>query len=257
MGRAELGDIVELLAVAPAEFVAARNARAKELRVAGDKDRAAIIAKLRRPSATTWAVNAAVRADRAGVQQLVDAVRVLQEPGSVDVRAATRTLDTALDALVDEAARAMDEIGTKPTADRKAEVRTALRAAALAEDPSALLEARIEDADSPDPDDTLAAALRAGAHGAGRARRSFPSPSAASKAPSEPPRKELRAALAQARAEQTAAKETEREAERELRRVRRELEVAERAVARARSAVEQADAVVEARQADLDGAGGD
>lgn len=249
-------DIAALLAVPPSDFVATRNARVKELRASGDKDRATVLARLRRPSVATWALNAAVRANTPGAQRLVDAVKRLQQPGSVDVRAATRDLDGALDELIADASRALSEIGTTPTADRKAEVRTALRAAALADDPTALLEARIEDADSADPDDTLAAALRAGAHGAGRARRSSSSSSSAGTATPEPPLKELRAALADARAEQTAAKEIARQAQRELRRVRRELEVAEHDVERANAAVEQADAVVEARQVELDEARG-
>jgi hypothetical protein len=44
-----------------AEFVAARNALAKELKAAGDKAGSAEVAKLRRPTATAWALNQVAR----------------------------------------------------------------------------------------------------------------------------------------------------------------------------------------------------
>jgi hypothetical protein len=44
-----------------AEFVAARNALAKQLRADGDKAAAAEVAKLRRPTATAWALNQIAR----------------------------------------------------------------------------------------------------------------------------------------------------------------------------------------------------
>lgn len=258
MGRVAVDDIAELLAVPPTEFVAARNALAKQIRANGDKDRAALVAKMRRPSTTTWAVNAAARAEPTGAEALVDAVRTLQTPGSIDVRAATKALDEALDTLVDSASAALEDMGTIPTADRRAEVRSALRTAALADDPTPFLEARVENVDAADPDDTLAAALRAGAHGAGRARTSSSASSAkASPKQQGPPLKELRAALAEARADQTAANDVVRTAERELRKLRRALESAEHDVERARAAADEASEVVDTRQRELDEARGD
>jgi hypothetical protein len=52
--EAELHD---LLAVAPSEFVAARNARVKALRAAGDREAATALAALRRIHVTEWAMN--------------------------------------------------------------------------------------------------------------------------------------------------------------------------------------------------------
>ena len=43
------------------EFVAARNALAKDLKAAGDKEGSAEVAKLRRPTATAWALNQVAR----------------------------------------------------------------------------------------------------------------------------------------------------------------------------------------------------
>lgn len=242
----------ELLAVAPSEFVAARNARVKELRADGDRELADRVAKLRRPSVATWAVNAAARTTPDGVRELVDAVRALQQPGTTDVRDATQRLDDALDALVDAAAAALTDIDAKPTADRRAEVRTALRVAALADDPTALLEARLLDIDAADPDDTLAAALRAGANAAGRSRSTRKQ--ATAKPPARPSIAKLRASLDEARDAHTAARNELRTAGRELRRIERELDSARRAVEQARASVDDAESLVEARQAELDDA---
>ena len=63
----------ELYAVTPEEFVAARNALAKELKAAGAKEDAAAVAKLRRPSVTAWALNKVARTDADLVAAALDA----------------------------------------------------------------------------------------------------------------------------------------------------------------------------------------
>lgn len=239
------------------EFVAARNARVKQLRADGDSELAARVATLRRPSVATWAVNAAARAKPDVAAELVDAVRALQRAGSIDVRQATKRLDTALDRLVDAAADALTDIGTKPTSGRRAEVRSALRIAALADDPAPLLEARIVDVDAADPEDTLAAALRAGANGVGRQRSTKSSTAGSSKTATDASVAKLRAALDDARSRHEAAREDVRTAERGLRRIERELDTAQRAVHEAHDAAAKAEALVERRQAELDEARGD
>ena len=55
----------------PGEFVAARNQLVRELKKAGEKDRAAEVAKLRRPSVGAWAVNQLARRDRAELEELL------------------------------------------------------------------------------------------------------------------------------------------------------------------------------------------
>jgi hypothetical protein len=249
--------VAELLAVPPAEFTATRTARVKALKADGDTELAAAVAKLRRPSVTTWAVNAAVRADTAGATALVDAVHALQRPGSTDVREATRDLDSALDALVAAASTALTEIGTKPTADRRAEIRDALRTAALADDTDAFLAARLQDSDAADPDDTLAAALRAGAHGAGRRRSTSSTPaSAAARAPA-PDLAPLKAAVKAATAARKDADTALRDAERDVRRIERDLADARAAADTARDAADAAATELAARQDELDEARGD
>ena len=54
-------DLLELSIVEPDSFTAARNARAKELRAAKEKDRAAVVAKLPKPTWTSWALNVLAR----------------------------------------------------------------------------------------------------------------------------------------------------------------------------------------------------
>ncbi len=54
-------DADHLYGLPPEEFTAARNALVKELKAEGDKDGAADVAKLRRPSVGAWALNQVAR----------------------------------------------------------------------------------------------------------------------------------------------------------------------------------------------------
>jgi hypothetical protein len=89
----------------PEEFVAARNALAKELRAAGDKAAAAEITKLKRPTATAHALNQVARQQPAVVTAALDARAALREAtvGGGDVRAATADDKAATRAVVDAA----------------------------------------------------------------------------------------------------------------------------------------------------------
>ncbi|MGH8938690.1 MAG: hypothetical protein ACRDV2_04995, partial [Actinomycetes bacterium] len=60
-----------LYSVLPAEFIAARDARAKQVRSTGDEELYAQIKALRRPSAAAWLVNLLARSDQ-GFDQLSD-----------------------------------------------------------------------------------------------------------------------------------------------------------------------------------------
>ena len=55
------------------EFVAARDALAKELRAAGDREEAAVVKKLAKPTRAAWAVNMLARSHADEVRALVDA----------------------------------------------------------------------------------------------------------------------------------------------------------------------------------------
>jgi hypothetical protein len=63
----------ELYGVPPDEFTAARNALAKELKASGDKDGAAEVAKLRRPSVGAWALNQVARSQPKLIEAALDA----------------------------------------------------------------------------------------------------------------------------------------------------------------------------------------
>lgn len=63
---------VTLYAFTPKEFVVARNGLAASIRSEGDRAMAAQIARLPKPSATAWVVNALVRSDLDALKQIVD-----------------------------------------------------------------------------------------------------------------------------------------------------------------------------------------
>jgi hypothetical protein len=71
---AEVPDVArELYAGPPEDFVASRNALAKQLKADGDAETAAIVAKLRRPAVAASVVNLAARTHPELVSQLLDA----------------------------------------------------------------------------------------------------------------------------------------------------------------------------------------
>jgi hypothetical protein len=75
----------ELYALTPAEFTAARDERARQVRAAGQRDEAAAIKKLARPTASAWLVNQLARSAPDRLIRLYELGEELQE--------AQRTLD--------------------------------------------------------------------------------------------------------------------------------------------------------------------
>jgi hypothetical protein len=63
----------ELYALDPQEFVRERDALAKQLRASGDRDEAARVKALRRPTVAAWAINQVAREQPHVVSALVDA----------------------------------------------------------------------------------------------------------------------------------------------------------------------------------------
>jgi hypothetical protein len=85
--------IDELFSLEPSEFIAARDALVKELREAGDKEGAAEVKALRRPTVAAWAVNQLARSDPDGIRELVEAGESLRtaslgRTGAKDLREA-------------------------------------------------------------------------------------------------------------------------------------------------------------------------
>ncbi len=74
---AEVAD--ELYALTPAEFTAARDERARQVRAAGQRDEAAAIKKLTRPTASAWLVNQLARAAPDQMTRLYELGEELQE----------------------------------------------------------------------------------------------------------------------------------------------------------------------------------
>jgi hypothetical protein len=130
-------DVDHLYALPLEEFIPARDAAAKELRKAGDRETAAIVAKLAKPTPPAWTANQVAREHPDLIEAMLDAgeeLRVAQEAavagaGARGLRDATLAERRAVDAVMATA------VGYKPAgkplsramADR---LRTTLHAAA-------------------------------------------------------------------------------------------------------------------------------
>ncbi|MDX6327337.1 MAG: hypothetical protein QOK15_3691, partial [Nocardioidaceae bacterium] len=82
----------ELYALQPQDFTAARTAAEKQARSQGDRDLAAAVKALRRPSASAWAVNLLVRERRDLVTQVVELGASLRDAQAALEGAALREL---------------------------------------------------------------------------------------------------------------------------------------------------------------------
>ena len=69
----------DLYALTPAEFTAARDQRAREAREAGQRDDAAAIKKLARPTTSAWLVNQLSREARDQIGRLIEVAEALEE----------------------------------------------------------------------------------------------------------------------------------------------------------------------------------
>jgi hypothetical protein len=136
----------ELYGLNPAEFVAARDARAADARRGGDKELAAAIKAMRRPSVGAWLANLLVREREEEVDRLIELgaqLRVAQDSLAPDqLRTLSQQRHRVVTALVKEAAGLAKQVGQSVS---EAAVR----------DLEATLEAALADPDS-------AAALRGG-----------------------------------------------------------------------------------------------
>lgn len=108
-----------LYTLPPEEFVAARDALARELRQAGDDESARDVKALRRPTVAAWAVNLAVRRAPDDLDQLVEVRedlyrvqrRLLSGDRRTDVATLTRRRRDAVETLVAEAEAALADHG--------------------------------------------------------------------------------------------------------------------------------------------------
>ena len=123
-----------LFVVPPARFTAERKRLAAELRARGDGPAARAIEELRKPTVALWAANQAARADRAGVDRLLQSVDRLKAstPGrSTELRATLARQREALTGLLEAARNAIASIGVRVTPELTARVSATLTAAAV------------------------------------------------------------------------------------------------------------------------------
>ncbi|HYR18904.1 MAG TPA: hypothetical protein VEQ15_05390, partial [Myxococcales bacterium] len=125
----------DLFAVPPAEFVAARDALAKELRAGGREAEAKEVASLRRPTAPVWAVNQLGRRAPAEVDELLDSSERLQEAqlrgaGGDELRAAMARQRAALAKLERGAEQVLRGAGLQASPGAIRTVQSTLQAAA-------------------------------------------------------------------------------------------------------------------------------
>jgi hypothetical protein len=252
------------------DFTRERDAAARELRKAKDRDTAAVVAKLPKPSQAAWSANALAREQRGLVDDLLAAGERLREAqesamagkGAVELREAGAAERAAVDALVD-AARDLKPGGRRPTEATLERLRTTLHAAASDDDVRrALEEGRVvEDATGGGAWGLFGVDEAAPAKEPRRAKAAKPSRRTTNtKADRERVQREERE-----RKEREAREAAEREArqrlEAELREARaerrsrdRELDRAERAAARAAERLEEAREQAHEAQGELDAA---
>lgn len=137
----------ELYGLPPGDFVAVRNARAKEAKADGDRDLAAAITALAKPTKVAWLANQLVRQRRDDVAPLLELGAGLREAtaslSGEDLRRLTKQQHQLVHALVQQA-RAL--AGGPVTEDVADGVDKTLRAALADDDLAAqLLQARLTD----------------------------------------------------------------------------------------------------------------
>lgn len=133
-GRGE-GEVDRLYALPLDRFVAERNALARELKQAGEKERADEVAALRKPTLVAWAVNQLAHARRRDVDLLLDAGRRLVDAqqasitagGRADLDAAQSSFRAAVSSLTSAAGKILGSRASPSTLARVAET---LRSAA-------------------------------------------------------------------------------------------------------------------------------
>ena len=121
-----------LYGLALEDFVAARDALAKQLRAEGRRAEADEVKALRKPPAVVWAVNQLMRTQRKPARALVAAAdRAAGHPGDRD---ALRAHHDALDELTKAGAGLLSSRGRGLSEDALLRVRNALHAASLDRD---------------------------------------------------------------------------------------------------------------------------
>jgi hypothetical protein len=204
------------------EFTAARDARARELRRDGEREKAAEVAALRKPVLAAWLVNMLARDERGDIRELVAAAEGIKA-GKEGADAAFRQ---ALERLTDAGRRLLAAEGRSADATLQ-QVAGTLRAAA-ASDPELLASGTLTQPIEPSGFGAMAGASRPRA-------RSRTAKAQAAKRVDRRAVERARKALAEARDEARALERTATSAEREARKARDAVEEARERVAEAES----------------------
>jgi len=241
-------DVDALYEEDPKTFVAARDRLAKELRAGGQRDDAAAVRALRRPSVSAWALNQVARRDASTIERLLETVeraRVAQDEvlGGAEretLRDALTERRHALAAVIDSARVVIEESGRSSDASTR-DIESALQGSLTPDFTDALRRGVLTDLDAGAGDeDSLTGLLSASVP------TSSASSASAARAEDATRRKEREAELARLRAEAQEAGAAVADAasavadrERELHDARQSLEDARRAHERAVSALER------------------
>ena len=140
----------ELYGLTPEQFTPARNARANEAKAAGDKDAAAQIAGLRKPTAVAWLANSLARQRPDEIGPLLELGEALREASATlsgpELRELSRQRHRLVYALVQEAKAVAAESGRRVTDDVARRLEETLTAALTnADDGELLRQARLTD----------------------------------------------------------------------------------------------------------------
>ena len=143
-----MDDLDELYALKPAGFVAARDALVARLRKEGDRERAAEVKALRRPSVAAWVLNRLAREEPKALEELESLGNELRSAqraalsgaGADRLRDATRRRRVVVERLARRAEAILEREGMASSPQASA-VRSALEAAAA--DPEAALRLRV------------------------------------------------------------------------------------------------------------------
>jgi hypothetical protein len=129
-------EIDRLFSLPLADFTEARNDLVRRLKAAGQRDDAAAVQALRKPTVPVWTINQLARQQPDDVEAFLDAAAALRKAQedalaggeSEDLRSATSAERQALRGLTDGAQTLLEREGTASTLER---VASTLRAAAL------------------------------------------------------------------------------------------------------------------------------
>ncbi len=128
-----LGVADELYGLPPGQFTAARNEHAKRARADGDRDLAARIQQLRKPSLAAWVVNTLVRREGREIGQLLDlGVSLREAQAHLDgtaLRELTRQRRTVTAAMTAKGRRLAAELGERVSDPVARQVEDTLHAA--------------------------------------------------------------------------------------------------------------------------------